>query len=231
MKYFYIDSEFNPELLKRAVEFFNSLETADEVTIFIDSEGGDAPVLFSMLKMINAVGHRIRLVVTGQICSAAFLLFYLAQCKREIMPMAFGMHHLPAQKIEIMSNGRGAGKEMEWLIDERKKDMPFIMRFNESIGMSEEDQKKVYDGQDVYFSQAELLNFLSFQEKNQPDKNSSIGVGYSVDDFKPKIPLHPSHSNYPCGKEYHYGCTHPTIRGEDAVSKHNIESPDGVREI
>lgn len=105
MKYFQIEGSINEELFNNFIHFFNENEE-EEMSFVINSGGGKATLTQVMLHIINANKESITLISCGSY-SAAFDLFYKAECNRKLVHGSLGCVHLAYLKeTAVMIDGK-----------------------------------------------------------------------------------------------------------------------------
>ena len=77
-QYLYLNGRMDYGMVNSFLNFYNSLSSeTNEVTIYLNSEGGIYDTMQILLDIINHSKVKITLVAVGYIMSCAFLLFYL----------------------------------------------------------------------------------------------------------------------------------------------------------
>jgi ATP-dependent Clp protease protease subunit len=116
-----VNSETTNELLKKLMYLEHS-ETTDEITLFINSPGGDVSSGLAVYDYINIMTKPVNTVCTGTAASMGAILF-LAGKKRSMLPNTRVMIHDPS-----FSGGNLAGKkpheiqhDLDKLNESRKK--------------------------------------------------------------------------------------------------------------
>lgn len=137
--------------------------------IYIDCEGGLYSVFQVMLDIINSTPSKCQLIACGELHSAAFEMFYLAKCRKKIIPFTFGMYHLATDEIETDEKGKPKSGQAQAKLDNLKATKKFTLSFCQKIGMNASEIKRIKNGEDVYFQTDRLNYFLKFTEqKNTP---------------------------------------------------------------
>lgn len=160
-----IDQSFNKELIEKLTEALNS--TDKNITIYLKSSGGSVSVMECVLDIVNTNKDRIELVGFGSLESAAFLFFFLAECKKRILPNTIG--HTHQQRLNIDVNEK---LKPYYLADEAemergksiKKDLDI---FNKQIGLNKKELAKYKRGEDAYFQYDRFLELIDNYDKNK----------------------------------------------------------------
>ncbi len=103
MKYFSFDTEIDKVLFSRFVDFYNE-HLDSPCTIVINSIGGDAHVMFTVLRMINGMKDVTLIIEVAY--SAAFYIAYHCDCKKILSPLAKGMWHFSTSQITLNHNNK-----------------------------------------------------------------------------------------------------------------------------
>jgi ATP-dependent protease ClpP protease subunit len=148
MKYFHLDGRIVEELLNRFLGFMNETPS-EEITIIINSVGGKECVSKLILNIINENKERCTLISLG-VYSAAFYIFYNAECKRKMTYGSPAMWHLSSADMRMMSNKKPSYTEDEtqlknWVDD--KIEIEFAEKF-----MTPKELRDFKKGIDVYFT-------------------------------------------------------------------------------
>lgn len=169
MKYFYINDRLQFETVSKLIDFFN--ENNDEkVTIYLQSCGGEVRCTWLILDLIKSRKNNVKLVATHEISSAAFALFFLAECEREILPDTDGLWHSGSTSISLDHRKKGV-----YTIDEHvlkvmpKREKVNTLNICKLVGMDDKTIKKIMMGKDVWFDTEQLNQFLRY---TQNDRNS-----------------------------------------------------------
>jgi ATP-dependent Clp protease protease subunit len=75
--------DFYDDFMRRFAQLMNQTEIDDDVTLFIDSGGGDTRVSLGIYDLIRACGRNVTGIVTGTAQSGASLIFQA--CNKRIM--------------------------------------------------------------------------------------------------------------------------------------------------
>ena len=107
MKYFQLEGTIDESLVTRFMEFCNN-NLSEECTIVINSCGGKSTLATVILDIINSNSEKITLISAG-VYSAAFYIFFFAECKRKIIYGSLGMHQKEYLK-NVYINEKGKPK-------------------------------------------------------------------------------------------------------------------------
>lgn len=147
MKYFQLEGIINEELLTRFLDCCNN-NPDEEITVYINSNGGKTLLCTIITDIINHNSDRFTLVSCGSY-SAAFDLFYHAKCKKKIVNQSMGMQHKEfLRDISINSDGKYVYTSDKYENKNNKTlDDSYIKEF-----MTKKEQKKYKKGDDIYFT-------------------------------------------------------------------------------
>ena len=157
MKYFYFNDLFEEnKTTKDFIDFIN--ENQDELTIFLNSGGGNSNIKQVLLDILNENKERIMLKASYFIGSNAFRLFFEFEGKKKIMDATYGMFHLTIMEVATLENNETV--ESDKMTKENMLNFYFeTIKFCERIGMTEEEIQKIKEGKDVYFNNKRLREF------------------------------------------------------------------------
>jgi Clp protease. len=158
--------DFNEEILEKVITAFN--QNSEIVTIYLRSGGGRVSVMTAILDIINTNPDRFELVANDYIASAAFILFFKANCKKRILPNTFGMHHQMTTKISVNESGKAY---YDYDLAELKRmeiDKKESQDFNYRIGLTKKEIKKYEKDYDLNFQYDRLLQMLEHYKMTAP---------------------------------------------------------------
>lgn len=158
MKYYYFHHEIKPETTEKFLEFIQSND--GEITVFLNSPGGDDFDTFLLEKILNDNKDRITLIANGMIYSNAFRLFFKVNCKREIYPYTVGMFHQSGANRRICENGKLNYNEDMATQEAFKRKYKDSLKFCEKLGFTKAEMKKFKANDDVFFQEDRLREFL-----------------------------------------------------------------------
>lgn len=174
MKRFIINGKIDDELVRNFITFFDVIPQDENILIYLSSQGGSETGSSILIDIINSAPERFEIFALKKIFSAAFDLFFLATCKRRIDSKTVGMCHLSYIQCEMMKMGLPYyDQDKAWLkgYPVRKQEAQSMLN---SLKVPLNQQKKILNGQDVYFQPAELSFFLRNHELSlqKPPKES-----------------------------------------------------------
>ncbi len=149
MKYFVIDGTINADLKQRFVDFINQNEGCT-IYISVNSMGGNHHDMLTMVSIINA-NHEKFIVKAIAVWSAAFELFRLVKCKKEMSSLVIGMYHFSYDSMEVDIRGKVVYTSDKFKVNEYKSVwLPMEKKCAKSF-MTKKEYKKLKKGRDVYF--------------------------------------------------------------------------------
>ena len=157
-QYLYLNGRMDYEMVNSFLNFYNSLSSeTNEVTIYLNSEGGIYNVMQILLDIINHSKVKITLVAVGYIMSCAFLLFYLAKCNKILMSNCYGCVHTISSSFELRDKKfEGDIIRLNEINDINKK-----IEHNFKSFLTKEELKKFKDGEDVYLSSKRMKEMFN----------------------------------------------------------------------
>ena len=157
-QYLYLNGRMDYEMVNSFLNFYNSLSSeTNEVTIYLNSEGGIYDVMQILLDIINHSKVKITLVAVGYIMSCAFLLFYLAKCNKILMSNCYGCVHTISSSFELRDKKfEGDIIRLNEINDINKK-----IEHNFKSFLTKEESKKFKDGEDVYLSSKRMKEIFN----------------------------------------------------------------------
>lgn len=152
--------EIGVEIFEKLIKSYNDMRDEDYLFIYLNSEGGEVAYAESIIHLINENCDRTVLIAHGDICSAAFEIFFRTLCERKILPGTSGMAHSALVPLWVKTNAAldEAGKNnIEW----SKKDFKRKLDFYSSIGFTNKEIKCLKAGKDVWMDDDRLHELLS----------------------------------------------------------------------
>lgn len=164
--YFTISNSFDSKLLDKFLDILNSVPLEDNIEINVNSHGGEAAVMFFILRVINDNPDRFTIVVSGACDSAAFDLTLMADCKKLFLPnFVGGVAHSISFKAETRDMGNA--ESFSTLTNRAYlKVNKAIFNYFESLDMDSNKIAKLHKGEDIFFSREELIQACKYKEKN-----------------------------------------------------------------
>lgn len=162
MAVLYISDMIGQEICEKFIYQFNKIPKDEEITVYINSEGGETGHADMFVNMLSAEGHRITLIACGQICSAAFNIFYNTECsKKSIHEDTIGMIHLAYINVNLNEAGKLTTEEDRELLRVHKASRENTLQKLKSLGLTPTELNKVKKGKDVYFTTERLKQLLN----------------------------------------------------------------------
>lgn len=157
---YYFDQEFLEEEVHKLTAFLNNLQSGDEVHFYLDSPGGYNHVMEVIKSMLENSEFPITLIATGEIQSAAFLLFYFSKLNKVILPNTIAMAHTLTKIYEdrdIRQNSKYYIRSKKQLDDMNQN---VIDKFRAYNVLSPEDMEDYIKGEDVLILYEELIDIM-----------------------------------------------------------------------
>lgn len=92
MKYYLFSGDIEAEALKPVIDFLS--RTDDEITLGMDTCGGETCAGYFLLDVINSMTDRLTLVAAGQVYSMGMDIWFKYRGRKRACPEAMGMIHL-----------------------------------------------------------------------------------------------------------------------------------------
>lgn len=165
MKYHYIDGNINNQTVEKLAEFLNDNDGVTK-SIFLNSQGGgysDSRIIGEMLGRHKGF---IELIAMNEIGSAAFEIFFLFEGAKRMGDQLIGVYHLGGAELLMGTNGRPITERDRVFLGELEKMNDCQMKFCKQLGMKESEIKKIKKGDDVYFIEERLKEFMINSEIN-----------------------------------------------------------------
>jgi ATP-dependent protease ClpP protease subunit len=147
MKYFQISGKICAEQYDKFLQFIN--ENDSDISIDLNSDGGEVYIACRMLNIINENIDRITLthIMSG---SCMFYLFYKAKCKKQIVKGSEAMYHLWFMRDVTIDQK----KQMPFPDDRARVKAMKHLRFSQQPKemMTKKERKQFNRSQDVWFS-------------------------------------------------------------------------------
>ena len=150
-----VTSESATGLIKQ-VMYLQSLDRKEEITLYIDSGGGNVISGLSLFDVLKSLKVPLKTVCIGQAASMAGILF-LAGEKRIMLPHSRLMLHDPSYSHSSI-DGLKAHEIKEMVTDLDKVGEELVMIIAEATGHSFDEIKEV-TCKDTYFSAVQALAF------------------------------------------------------------------------
>jgi hypothetical protein len=161
MKTINIKEAITNDTVDKLVSFFNEHEKQN-ITILLNSAGGEVPAMDALLSLINKRANSITLLAYGEVSSAAFFLFFNAKCKKDIIGDCLGMFHLSYGSYDIDSRGRPVFKpDKASMLRSKNFTHNRTIELCKSLSMTRSQISKIEKGDDVWFQPDRLKQFLT----------------------------------------------------------------------
>jgi ATP-dependent protease ClpP protease subunit len=148
-----LTGEVNETMVKHLLD---GLRREEDCKILFSSPGGYNESMEAILFILGEFKDRVELIGYGDLSSCAFIIFFLAPCRKSILPSTTGMIHLPAMDVSLTQTGRPRQQEERWYYGEMKKEKAFFMERYKQMGLTPKELKKIEKGDDVYFSHSRM---------------------------------------------------------------------------
>lgn len=161
---FSILNDIDSETVNLFTAFLNDAESdpnkKHNIEILLNSNGGEPAHGNIILYMINERKERVTLIAYGQIYSAAFELYILAQCDKKILPYTTAMYHRATQEITITSGNKPQTTAEKASLQALIANEAVTKKVCGLTKMSEQEKADIFNDKDVYFSYERLLEIL-----------------------------------------------------------------------
>lgn len=159
-----LNGDLSWEYFELIADGIRSLEKEEYINIYIFSNGGSISVSMAILHLINKNRDKVHLY-GGSLNSAGFDLFFKAKCSRTLLPFVDGMYHQTKIIIEINEDGRPT-----YFIGEHNKKWiqsfhAETLRVANTLGFTPAEIKKLKKGDELYFMEDRLKDFLIRSKK------------------------------------------------------------------
>lgn len=154
MKYHILQGEINSQSAQSLLDFIG--DNDGDLTICINSGGGDSAWGRVILMAMNENADRIRLWVVGGAYSAAMRIFTGFNGVRGMVGFPLGMLHLTTYDLSIMANGKPKSGEDEMIYNRLENENMLIMA-EASTYMADDELERLSNGEDVWFSYERML--------------------------------------------------------------------------
>jgi ATP-dependent protease ClpP protease subunit len=163
-----LNGEINSDLLDKAIHSFNQLKDGEKLDIFLCSPGGDIYTMEAIIAFLSLNADRINLYGYGDLSSAAFIIFFRANCPKALLPGTTGMAHL------VRLTGTFVGDIVNWKdkseskfnVEWTKQLKKEFITFLDTLGLTEDELTKVKKGEDVFFLYKRMDQLLRNQLNN-----------------------------------------------------------------
>jgi ATP-dependent protease ClpP protease subunit len=144
--------------------FLNEVDNTQDLTIYINSRGGQTIIAEQIKHMLEAYPGKIT-VCALEIGSAAFFLFYSLKIKNKIIiPRSYGMCHHSSWGINVVAGGTPQ-HDIDRFIHDEMKDDTFIDDCHKLVKFTTRELKELKAGRDVFFNDKRLRTMLKYNKK------------------------------------------------------------------
>jgi ATP-dependent protease ClpP protease subunit len=159
----YIYDDIGPEV--DYVDFVHTLRYApagQDITIHINSPGGNLNSCLSIINAIAASEANINTVVDGEAASAAAMIWLAGHTKliasKHTMVMLHGasVGYNPSKTADIVNSTQATNKVVEALLDDLTSDI-----------LTEVERNDIRKGMDIYLTGADIIDRLSLAEDQE----------------------------------------------------------------
>lgn len=161
-----LDGPVDGELTNKIIKFYNELPAESSATIYLQSNGGMLYQEQVIVSLLNKYKSRTTLIGCGNLFSAAFSIFFSAECAKQLLPGTTGMYHFTTIEVRInqklscdYTEDIAKRKFMSGWIRENFKD------FMKQLPFTKEEREKMLKGKDVYFQPDRMNVFLQHNGK------------------------------------------------------------------
>lgn len=158
-----IIGEIGNEAFEKLISVYNELKEGQTLTIYLHSGGGSVEAMESIIDLITTNKDKTTLIAYGEICSAAFDIFFRSNCERDILRGTTGMAHYTGINVNIISKTK-VNKSDKGYVEWNKIEMAYCLKFYEKLGFNKSELKSIKEGKDVFFQTGRLVEFLNNQE-------------------------------------------------------------------
>lgn len=163
MKRFVINGSIDNELIEKFVQYVNSTPTEEKIIIYLTSNGGSASGAYIMLDIINKEPSKFEIHAIEKIYSAAFELFFMAECDRVIACATVGMCHMASAEMRMNTKGKPDYTCDEETLKAGKFRNAELRQLLNDIGAEKYIPKIINNSKDVYFQYDVMQGFLPKQ--------------------------------------------------------------------
>ncbi len=156
-----INEPISNESFNKLVNTINTLREYEQVTIYLNSEGGDVESMESMIDLINQHHEKIDLIATGKIYSAAFILFFRTACRKRILNGTMGMAHYIRCGIQINEEKQPYYEHDKAISDWMEVQNQWTLAFYKALKFTRAELNIIKASKEAYFSTARLNELLN----------------------------------------------------------------------
>lgn len=160
-----IVGEIDENAVSKLINFLDDSNTdysLEKDVIYLMSEGGFYDDGIMMVDIINRNKDKIILIGCGTLQSAAFEVFFKAECEKHLLPGTRGMFHQANIEVCLNEKWKPASDQdkalknyMTEFMSDRTKALCKALR------MTAQEKRLIEYGEDVWFSYSRMLEFLN----------------------------------------------------------------------
>lgn len=150
-----LDGPVNPDMVDKLIQVIN--QSDEQIVIYFCSEGGDIFSEQIMIKLLSDYKERIILIGYGCLYSAAFYIFFKAECPTMLMPYTIGMAHQAVNVFNLNERGLPKTKQDKFHIESLKAQYKEGIDFGKNLGFTDEELKTIIDGDDLFLPYKRML--------------------------------------------------------------------------
>lgn len=168
-QYITIRRELCDETLDYFIDEFNAAieKEADEIHIFLKSEGGNSDIAFEIVQMINDHREKVYLHCRYMAESAAFYILFASSCRKYCYNTTVGMFHKSLMSgIHIDSSAKAYHKDERFdakHLTEIDREMQYNLK--EIIGIDFTKNKKYQKNKSIFFRPKEMIELAEKSNK------------------------------------------------------------------
>lgn len=166
MKHYLLEGGLNEQALRDLSAFFNE-NSEEQITVFLDTNGGFSAYAHAMAIVIDAHNQPVKLIALNSIKSAGADLFFRVNCERVILPMTTGLVHCSGLRVRTAHSGRIPDPIEQFDHSELKRGLDDELSFWRIAGLSEKELKDYKAGRDVMLTTHQLKRMVEIQSKGR----------------------------------------------------------------
>lgn len=163
-----LNGEVNNKMFNSLLEALNyCIRENDALRIYLNSFGGNLADMEAIISLINEGKDFIELVGYGELMSAAFIIFFSAECEKSLLPNTVGMMHYPYTYVDIDARGKHKpNPSNSFNFSSLQEIKASIHRFIKTVEFSDTEVKLITNGGDAYFTHKRMKELLNGKGKS-----------------------------------------------------------------
>ncbi len=160
--------DINFDSLERFTEVYNRYMRGEinYIHMYLCSDGGDIHAMEVMIDMINDMGTNIGITAFGHVASAAFQLFFRAECPCRILPGTLGMMHQSRMNLLISESGKTPhAMDIAYQKYKFKYAKDTTVALSEFLKFTKKELNEINNSKDVWFSFERMQEMLRIKEE------------------------------------------------------------------